>query len=219
MKEYLSILRRTKIFENLTDDEILSAISCLNATINTYKKDELIFAEDDEASFVGIILSGEIQTQKNDYNGNINIISKLFSTNLIAAVASYSVEKRLPFDVVAVCDSTVLYLNNENLIHQCCKACVFHTNIISNMLRIIAEKNIELSNKINILTKRTIREKILSFLYSQSKKAKGKNFSINLSRRQMAEFLSVNRSALSRELSNLQNEGILNFSDNHFSLK
>lgn len=219
MREYLNILKRTKIFEGLADDEILSVLACLSTTVKNFKKNTLIYSEGDTANFIGIIISGEVQTQKIDFSGNANIVSTLYAADLIAAVASYTADRLLPFDVLAASDVEVLCLNNSCLVRTCCKACLFHTKIIENMLRITAEKNLRLSAKIDILTKRTIREKIISFLYSQSKKSKGERFTVNMSRRQMAEYLSVNRSALSRELCKMQNEGLLEFKNNSFRLK
>lgn len=216
MKEHLPVLKRTKIFCGLTEDEILSAVGCLRARPKQFKKGAMLYREGDAASFIGVILSGEIETQKTDFYGNANIISKLFPSDLIAAAASYSTEKRLPFDVVAMSETEILCFDNIKMISTCNKACGFHFKVIENLLRVVADKNIDLSSKIDILTKRTIREKVLSYLYTQLKKAKSQSFSISLSRRQMADFLSIDRSALSRELGRMRDEEILDFDNNIF---
>lgn len=219
MREYISVLKRTKIFNTLTDEQILCVSECLGATVKRYGKGTLIYREGATAMLIGIILNGEIETQKTDYMGNANIISKLFPSDLIAAAACYSTQSQLPFDVVAVCDTEVLCLNKVKLASPCPKACEFHNKIIENLLCVLADKNINLSNKIDILTRRNIREKILSYLYSKSRKAKGENFSINLTRREMADYLSINRSALSRELCKMRDEGVLEFNNNIFCIK
>lgn len=219
MKEYLQILKRSKLFAGLTDEEILSALNCLNAVVRSFKKGAYIFQEGSCVDFVGIVLSGEIETLKVDFYGNANIVSKLYPSEVIAAAAAYSSEKRVPFDIKTACDTQALCLNTRSLVRSCNKACSMHSKILENMLGIIADKNIQLGSKIDILTKRTIREKILSYLSSQSKKARGERFAVSLSRQQMADFLSINRSALSRELSKMRDEGILDFESNYFRFK
>lgn len=219
MTEFLPILKRANLFSGLSDAEITATLKCLNAAVKDFNKGDIIFADGDAADFMGVILSGEIQTQKTDYDGNANIVSKLFPADIIAASVCYSTENRLPFDVVCASDCTVIKLSPAHLIRPCQNACVFHNRLIQNLLNIIADRNMLLAAKINILTKRTVKEKILSFLHAQSKRTKNKRFSIALSRRQMAEYLSVNRSALSRELCNLRDEGLLEFEQNSFFLK
>lgn len=219
MVEYLQIIKRTKLFYNLTEEEISSALGCLNAKVKTYTKGTTIFFEGNDAQFINVVLSGEIEIRKTDINGNINIISKLFPSETIGAVVSYSSEKKLPFDVVCACDTEILWLDNRKLIMQCAKACEFHAKIIENVIGILANKNIQLTDKIDILTKRSIREKLLTYLYAQSKKTQNKRFAINLSRRQLSEYLSVDRSAMIRELSKMQRENIIGFEDNVFWFK
>lgn len=216
MEKYLQILKRTKLFHNLTDKETLSALDCLNATVKKYKKGSTLFSEGDDAKFVSVVLSGEIEVRKSDLHGNINIISRLFPCEIIGAVVSFSSDKKLPFDVVCACDTEVIWLDSKKLIAQCAKLCEFHTKIIENAIGLLADKNIQLTGKIDILTKRTIREKLLAYLHAQSKKTKNKRFAIDLSRRQLSEYLSVDRSAMIRELGKMQSENIIGFENNIF---
>lgn len=216
MKEHIELLKNIKLFRGLGADEILHALGCLNANIKNFYKGAVLFSEGDAPEYMGIVLSGEIQIQKIDFSGNVNIISKQFAGDILNAAACYSELRRLPFDTVAVSESEVLYFSSTSLVKQCCKACAFHSKIIENMLSIIADKNVRLTEKINILTKRTTREKLTAYLYGQSKKAANKKFAVPLSRKQMAEFLSVDRSAMIRELGNMRDEEIIGFEDNIF---
>lgn len=218
MEKYLNILKRSEILLTLSEAEILSALNCLGAEVKSHTKNTILFSEGDEAKYIGIVLDGEIQVQKLDYSGNINMISRLFPSEIIGASAFFSTDKRLPFDIICSTDSTIMQLNSQKLMRQCCNSCLHHSKIISNLLSVIADKNMQLTEKINILTKRSMREKIMAYLYSISKKAKNKKFAVNLSRRQMADFLSINRSAMIRELGIMREEGLIDFEDNIFWL-
>lgn len=218
MEKYLNLLKKVQLFKGLNDQEILSALSCLNANMVTYDKDTIIYHEKDKVKFIGIILSGEIQTQKIDYNGNINIISKLFPKEIIAASACYCTKQTLPFNVVSISFSEILCLDINHLIRPCCNLCSFHNLLIQNIINIIADRNIILAEKINILSNRSTKEKIFTYLYNQSNNTYNKSFTIPLSRKQMAEYLSVNRSALSKTLAHLRDEGYLQFKGNNFIL-
>lgn len=219
MEQFLPILKQCKLFAGLADDaKMPAALKCLNARVKRFKKNEVIFSEGDSAVYMGVVLSGEARVSKTDYNGNGNIISRLFPSDIIAASACFSAEKRLPFDIVCASACEILCLDISAIIRPCHNACAFHAGLIKNTIDIIAERNIRLSDKIDILTKRTIREKILAFLFSQSHRTKGKSFAVTMTRRQMAEYLSINRSALSRELCKMRDEGILEFEENIFRL-
>lgn len=219
MKEFLAVLQKSKLFSGLTDEQMLTALKCLSGAAAEYVKNDVILFDGSAVDFIGVIISGEVQTQKTDYDGNANIVSKQYPADVIAASACYSTVKQMPFDVVALSDCKILRLNAGNIIRPCSNACAFHLRLMQNMINIIADRNVAFASKIDILTRRTIREKVLTFLYAQSKRAKNKRFSIPFSRRQMAEYLSINRSALSRELCNLRDEGVLEFDSNSFLLK
>lgn len=216
MEEYLHILKKAKLFKDFGDGDILSILNCLKAKVKSYPKNAVILPEGTDAEYIGIVLSGEAEIQKTGFDGSSNIVSSVFPGGIIAAAAVYSASKRLPFDVVSAEESEILCLDGNSLIRPCRMVCGIHTKVIENMLGALADKNIQLSEKIDILTKRTIREKITAYLYSQSKRTNGASFSVSLTRRQMADYLSVDRSALSRELGKMRDEGILEFEGNRF---
>lgn len=219
MKEYLDVLKKAKLFNGISGEEILSAANCLNAKIKAFNKNSIIFREGENADFTGIVLSGEVQIQKTDYAGNINIISNLYPSDAIALSVCCSTDKRLPFNAICLSECEIFCLDISRIISPCQKSCPFHLNILHNVLNLIADRNNFLAGKIEILTKRTIREKTLAYLYTHAKGIKNKRFSVPLSRRQMAEYLSVDRSALSRELGNLSREGLIDFDNNSFVIK
>jgi CRP-like cAMP-binding protein len=126
--------------------------------------------------------------------------------------------ENLPVGVMAAEESEILLMNHERMLTSCPSACAFHTALIRNLTRILAEKNVILTQKLEHVTRRTTREKLLSYLSARAKLAKGNVFDIPFSRQELADYLSVERSAMSAELSRMRNEGLLRYKRNHFEL-
>lgn len=218
MKDRLAVLKRAEILSGLTDFEIEAAVKCLGAVIRKTQKNEYVFTEGSVLSSIGIVTEGQISIRKTDYYGNDNIIMLLGSADMFGESAVYSAEGRLPYNVVSEADGEILLLSSQSLIRPCCNACKFHNKIVSNLLCSVAEKNLKLTKKIDILIKRNMREKILAYLHGEAVKSGGRKLTVPLNRNQMADYLSVDRSALSRELVNMQKDGIIKFSGSSFLL-
>ncbi|MVB11461.1 Cyclic nucleotide-binding domain protein [Caprobacter fermentans] len=208
--------KKIPLFEGIQPEELRQMLSCLHAKRKSYAKQEMILLEGQPASFVGIVLSGSVLILKEDYRGNRMIIAEATAGQLFAEAFSCAEIDRLPVTVVSAEDSTVLWIDYRRAVSVCSSACRFHSRLIQNMLRILAFKNILLSRKIEYLSKRTTREKLLAFLADQAGGARGEEFSIPFSRQELADYLCVDRSALSAELGKLQREGVLKFHRNRF---
>lgn len=174
--------------------------------------------EGDSIETIGIILEGNIQIIREDYFGNKNIIASLSAGDLFGEAFAFSNTRSIPVSVECSSDCEVLFLDSRRIISPCEKVCAFHNTLIFNLVHILSIKNIKLNSKINLLTKPTTRDKVLDYLYQESKKQDSKNITINFNRQQLADFLSVNRSALSNELSKLKKDGIIDFNKNKFKL-
>jgi CRP-like cAMP-binding protein len=124
----------------------------------------------------------------------------------------------LPVTVVAAADTEVMFLDFQRIITTCSSACVFHTLLIRNMIGVFVRKNIMLTSKMEHITKRTTREKLLSYLSGQSRLYGSESFEISFDRQELADYLSVERSALSAEMSRLKADGIIKYRKNHFEL-
>lgn len=218
MKKYLSILQSTALFDNIGESELNSLLSCLSAKVETFEKKQFIFFEGDKVEAMGIVLSGQVQVIKEDFYGNKNIVAVFEPGDLFAETFVCSDAKTLPVSVVSAADSEIMFVDFKKLITICGNSCVFHHRLILNMLRILANKNILLNQKMEITAKRTTREKLLAYLSAEAKKAKSASFDIPMNRQELADYLSVDRSALSAELSKLRDEGALDFHKNHFTL-
>lgn len=167
---------------------------------------------------MGLVLEGAVHIIKEDFWGNRSIIARIGPGELFAEAFSCAEIPSLPVSAAAVTDCTVLSINYRKIITVCSHACVFHTRLIHNMLHILALKNQMLMDKLGYLTKRTTREKLLSYLSAQAVQTGSSRFFIPFDRQELADFLCVERSAMSAELSRLKKEGLLDYRKNEFTL-
>ncbi|MGL4987366.1 MAG: Crp/Fnr family transcriptional regulator [Treponemataceae bacterium] len=216
MKHYLNILTQCSLFVGLDEAQILSALQCVCARIEKVSKGEDIFLK--RGASMGILLAGNLQTLSFDYQGNQNIIASFVPSDLFGESFVCANVQTVPITLLATEESVVMFLDYNKIIGVCNHACVFHLLLIKNMLMVLAKKNILLNCKIQHITHRTTKEKILSYLMEQSRFANSKIFSIPFNRQELADYLSVERSALSAQLSKLRQQGVIRFNKNEFEL-
>lgn len=216
MTEY--ILTNVPLFNNLQNDEIKALTSCVNAKVKKYRRNEILINEGDIIEAIGIVLEGTVQISRFDIDGNRMIVSSVQKDGMFAETYALSQKYESPVIVTATEDTAVMWLNVNRLLITCSSACSFHSKLIRNIIELLTEKNIYLNRKLDLLSKKTLREKILHFLYTYSGFQKNKHFTIPYNRLMMADYLGVDRSALSRELSNMKDEGLIDYSKNTFIL-
>lgn len=211
MKNLYEKLKKVPLFDNIQEKEINEIIN--QSYIKSYQKDEFILKAGDFIFNTGIILKGEISVISEDFWGNKNIISTLSEGNIFAEI--FSLKNNIPLNVSVVSneDSTILFINVNEIINKT-RNFIF----IKNLMNIISTKTLMLNRKNELLSKRTIREKVMTFLSQQALNTKENSFKIPFSREEMADFLAVDRSALSRELSKMKKEGIIAYNKNNFTL-
>lgn len=219
MEKYLDLLKTVSLFANVDMSDIKSLLNCLSAKTERFKENETIFLAGNKAEFVGIVLSGQVQVVKEDFYGNKNIVASIEKGQLFGEAFACADLKILPVSVFSAEDSEIILIDYRKIITTCSNTCSFHSKLIYNMLRIVANKNIILSQKIEFISKRTTKEKLLAYLSSEAKKAGSNSFSIPFSRQELADFLSVDRSAMSAELCKLRDSGVIEFNKNKFVLK
>lgn len=207
-----------ELFDGISSTDITKLFSCFNLQERTFLKGQTIIQEGNLIDSIGLILNGFVQILRNDYEGNRTIEASfgtgaVFAESFICAGINQS-----PVTVIAVENSTIVFIPFIKITRQCKSSCLFHHQLIENMIKLLARKNILLSAKIKIVAKRTIRDKVLAFLEQERRKNNSTTFEIPYSRNELADFLYVDRSALSRELSNMKNEALINFERNSFTL-
>ncbi|MCQ2405961.1 MAG: Crp/Fnr family transcriptional regulator [Oscillospiraceae bacterium] len=218
MKKYLPILKTCPFFSGLEDGEILSILSCLNASVVSRGRDSYIFSAGDETDVMGLVLSGSALIIQEDLWGHRNILSKCRPGAFFGEPYAATPGAVLNISVVAEEDSEILLLNVRRLLVTCATACVHHQKIIRNLVSVLANKILIFNDKITHVSKRTTREKLLSYLSVESVRKGSLSFDIPFDRQQLADYLCVERAAMSAELSKLRKEGILKTNRNHFEL-
>lgn len=219
MKQYTENLEKSALFESVQKDDLPAVLKCLGAVSKHYDKNERILNTGDEIMGVGVLATGRAQLIKEDAMGNRNIIGEIEGGDLFAESFVCAGIKESPVTVVAIESGVVLFIQVNKIINICGNECSFHKQIINNLLKIIARKNLNLNKKLDYLSLRTTREKLLEYLNDQQHRVGTNPFKIPLNRVQLADYLCVDRSAMTRELGKLRNEGVLQFKRSLFYLR
>ena len=218
MKKYIEILKQTQLFAGIKDNELSAMLDCLQATIKTYKKGEYIFREGDYIDKITVLVQGKLIIQKDDFWGNRSIVSAIRIGEMFGEAYATPDSGAILNDVIAEECSTVISFNIYKLLTMCPSSCRFHSIVIQNLFFAISEKNRKLVQKIGYMSNRSTRAKLLSYLSDEAKKQRSNNFTIPFNRQQLADFLSVDRSAMSKELCKMRDEGLILFDKNRFRL-
>lgn len=219
MRKYLNILKNAGLFRGIEENELESMLKCLSAVTRDYRRGECVFRRGELVPGVALLLEGSVHIQKEDFWGNLSILNEISKGDLFGEVYACLGNEVMLHNAVAVKPSTVLFLDINRILTTCSSDCRFHGQLIQNLLFVMASKNKMLAQKLEHMSQRTTREKLLSYLSEQSQKAGSPSFEIPFNRQQLADFLSVDRSAMSNELCKMRDEGMLEFERNHFKLK
>lgn len=218
MREYIPILAQTKMFSGITPDEIPSLLDCISARYVEYSKGDFIIEEGCEVYDFGIMLSGHGRSIKWDAEDRLIIITLLKTGSEIGVLLAASLEHESPVTVEVQEDASVLHIPYDRLIERCSKGCPKHEKLLRNYINIVAEKGLVLHERMDCLLKPSLREKILTYLLRVSREQKSRTFQIPMNRNGMAEYLNIERSALSRELSYMKRDGLIDYHRNSFRL-
>lgn len=207
------------LFANMSAGDIENILGCLNAKTRKYKKGEIIYRMNTAIKSVGIVLSGTAQILSYDFFGNQNIIKIAGSAEIFGE--AYACQTTVPslVDIIAVSDCEILFINVNHILSVCSSACLFHQRLIKNLLQTMAVRNIDLIKKIEQISPKSIRERVLAYLTFEAQKQNRFDFSIPFDRQQLADYLLVDRSALSKELSKMQKDGLIKYNKNHFIIR
>ena len=218
MKDFVPVLKKTKLFSGVGDEEISTLLSCLGASLFTYKKGEFVLRQGEHLSNILVLVEGSLHIQRDDYWGNRSILGHIGIGEIFGEAYAAPDSGTLLNDVIAVEDSAVYFFDVKRVISTCSSACRFHTMVVQNLFFAISEKNRTLVQKLDYLSRRTTREKLISYLSEEAKKQNSPRITIPFNRQQLADYLSVDRSAMSNELGKMRDEGLLEFEKNRFRL-
>lgn len=206
------------LFRGINKSDIMPMMACLAAYMKQYKKGEYIIFEQDIVKNIGIIFTGSIDMIKEDVWGNKTTLVRLKEKELFGETFACGENPLSSVTFLTSSDCEILFIPFTRVMHMCSNSCMFHHQLVENMVSIIASKNRQLMNKVEILSKKNIREKILAYLSFQSQEKGTKYFEIPFGRLELAEYLCVDRSAMTRELNNMKKDGIIDFDRNVFNL-
>ncbi|MBR5881322.1 MAG: Crp/Fnr family transcriptional regulator [Clostridia bacterium] len=218
MKKYFEILRKCSLFDQIEDQYLIAMLSCLGAKRESFDNKYTIFAEGNPARYFGILLSGSAQIIKHDYYGNRSIVSGIVPGELFGESFACAGMPTLPVSIVANEPCEVLLIDSEHVLHTCSNGCDFHRRMIFNLMRDLAVKNIMFHQKLDITSQRSTREKLLAYLAYMEEQTGSNSFDIPFDRQELADYLEVDRSGLSVEISKLKREGVIECRKNHFVL-
>lgn len=204
------------LFRGVRPEELGKMLRCLGARRGAYGRQEIVLIAGQAVSEIGIVLSGRVRIVREDYDGNRMIVAEIPERGLFAESFACARSESLPVTAVSTEKSEILWISSRRIVAPCSHACPYHISLTENMLSILASKNILLSRKLGYLSKRSIREKLLSFLSDRAPGKTGAEFRIPFNRQELADYLCVDRSALSAELGKLRREGILDYEKNRF---
>lgn len=219
MEKYFEILFQCPLFADIKQSDLKAMMGCLNGKTTEVPKGNPVFLEGDPARYVGVVLSGTVQVVREDYYGNRSIMAVLQPGELFAEAFSCAGLATMPVSVIAVTDSEVLLLDCRRVFTSCSNACHYHSLLMKNLLQGMAQKNLALTRKIRYMSQKTTKEKLMAYLLDQAKQQGSKEFVIPHNRQSLADYLGVERSAMSVEISKLKKSGQIDTHGSWFCLK
>lgn len=216
--DYTDEMLKMPLFEGIIKDEMPSMLNCLSAYIKEYKKEQYIFYDNDKIDTIGLILEGTVQMVREDLWGNKTLLISMETGQIFGETFACNVNKNATVSFQVSRDAVIMFLPFSRVMHSCSMSCQFHHRLIKNMVSIIATKNVTLMDKVDIISKKTLREKIYTYLLQEAGKQNSPYFEIPLGRVQLAEYLCADRSALTRELNTMREEGYIDFEKNSFHI-
>lgn len=218
MDQYLPVLEKTRLFAGVDEDEIGAMLGCLGAKLHHYEKDSYVLHQGEMLGRLMVLVQGCLHIRKDDYWGNRSIVSVVSPGEMVGEAYLAPDSGALMNDVVAVENSAVISFDIQRVLTVCPSACRFHSLTVRNLFFAISEKNRQLVGRLGIAAQRSTRDKLIAFLSDQASRCHSASFDIPFNRQQLADYLSVDRSALSSELGRMRDEGMLQFTKNHFTL-
>ena len=218
MKDFYPILEKCPLFDGIGMEDLQAMMGCIGGRVAEVAKGQFVQREGDPATHVGMVLSGSVQLVREDYYGNRSIVAHIGPGQLFGETYACANVPALPVSIVATADSKLLLMDCRRITTSCCNACAFHNRMIFNLLRMVATTNLMYDQKIQITSQRTTREKLMAYLLSQAKLQGSSSFVIPYDRQSLADYLEVDRSGLSAEISKLRAEGVLQSEKSRFTL-
>lgn len=217
MRDFMNEVK-SPLFDGISPEDRKTMLGCIGYHIGTFQKNDIVAFEEENIKHIGIILSGAVDMVKEDLWGNKTMLVRMRKDELFGETFACGKDNMSVVTFVVSEDAKILFMPFDRVMHSCTMACVFHHRLIENMVHIIANKNRDLMRKVEVVSKRTIRERLLAYLSIQAQIQESRYFEIPLGRVELAEYLCVDRSALTRELAKMKDDGLIDYDKNCFQI-
>lgn len=206
------------LFSGIQPEELDAMLGCIGYHIGRFRRGEIVAFEAEHIRHIGIVMSGSVDMIKEDLWGNKTMLVRMHRDELFGETFACGSDKLSVVTFLVSEDAKILFIPFDRVMHSCTMACRFHHQLIENMVHIIADKNRDLMRKVEVVSKRTIREKLLAYLSIQAQVQQSRYIEIPLGRVELAEYLCVDRSALTRELAKMKEDGVIDYHKNCFRI-
>ena len=217
MSENFEKIKAAPLFFGIDEVELPELLEALDAHSRRYQKGEIIMPEGEKTDSLGLVMSGSVLIVQDDFWGNRNIMARITQGGIFAESFACTGEK-LTVGAEAESECEIMRLKVGYVLGSCPKSCAGHAKLVGNLISELARKNLNFNSKLGHMGKRTTREKLMSYLSAQAMKSGKNEFDISFDRQHLADYLCVDRSAMSAQLCALRDDGILKFKKNHFIL-
>ncbi|MCH4178303.1 MAG: Crp/Fnr family transcriptional regulator [Megasphaera sp.] len=219
MEQVLSIIKKTPLFQGMEERAIMTLLHEFGVHKQVYEKGDFIFFAGDDVHHIGIVLSGKLHIIQEDYWGNRNIIAPVGAGNMFGEAFACLPGVAATVSVAVMDKAAVLFIDMSHIMKHHADLTAAQETLTMNLLRIMAQKNFILTKKIRYISQRSTRQKLMIFLSDEARRYGSSEFTISFNRQQLADYLSIDRSAMSAELSKMKREGMLEYHKEHFVLK
>ncbi len=206
------------LFDGIAPENRMAMLHCTGYHVAGYQKGQPVVLEQERVMYIGIVLEGAVDMVKEDLWGNKTILARIEKNDLFGETFACGSDSLAVVSFIVSKNARILFMPFCKAMHTCANSCEFHRKLVDNMVRIIADKNRELLRKIEVISQKTLREKILSYLSVQAQQQNARYFQIPLGRTELAEYLCADRTALARELGKMKNEGLIDYDKNMFRI-
>ena len=201
-------MNKVHIFDNISKEELDRMIICFKAQIKSFPAQTRISLDESNHSRIGVMLSGEADLIKYDYDGYRNIIEHLYEQDLFGHIFLQPFDDN-DMEIISTTECQVMYFDYSHLIKRCESACLHHSLLVNNVLQIFSDKTRKLHSRIEVLSQRSIRSKLMIYFYQMSFKHHSDHFSLPFTLNSMADYLFIDRSAMLREMKKMREEGLI----------
>ncbi|HCC06881.1 MAG TPA: transcriptional regulator [Clostridiales bacterium] len=217
-KDYIKILSQNQLFANISTKKLEGLLTCLNPVIKDYTKSEYIVLRGDTARYLSVVLQGSISLIKESYSGSSSLIGILKQGDIFGEALIFMDKAIYPVSILSIENTKIMYIPKEKIPGQCENTCSHHNILIKNLLEILSKKVLMLNKKVDYLTIKSMRQKLVTYILDEYKKAGNPSFTLPHNRNDLADFLNVSRSSMSRELCRMRDEGMITFDRQRVSI-